>query len=128
MDNIIYNLIGIHTKIFRFPGGSSNTVSRNYNIGIMSRLASIMTEKGYVYFDWTFDSGDTSKNKNKASDIINTFKTYLNKHGDNIVLMHDIKKSTLEALPSVLEYTKNLGYTFKVITENTTPKQFKIAN
>lgn len=128
IDNIIYDQIGIHTNFFRFPGGSSNTVSRNYNKGIMTKLSQIMTERGYIYFDWTFDSGDTSKNKNSKNDIINTVKKYLKGDGNYIILMHDLKKSTLEALPEIIEYAKERGYVFEPITENTPIAHFKIAN
>ena len=39
VDQRVYNAIGIHPKITRFPGGASNTVSK-FNPGIMTRLAS----------------------------------------------------------------------------------------
>ena len=42
--------------------------------------------------------------------------------------MHDIKKNTLKALPSVISYLKGRGYTFKAIDDNTPVKHFKIAN
>ena len=42
--------------------------------------------------------------------------------------MHDIKKSTLEALPEVIEYGLSLGYRFAVLDENVNPQHFKIAN
>ena len=42
--------------------------------------------------------------------------------------MHDIKKSSLEALPEIIEYAQKKGYFFKKIDENTPVKHFKIAN
>ena len=36
ISNIIFEQTGQYTKIFRFPGGSSNTVSKNYSKGIMT--------------------------------------------------------------------------------------------
>ncbi len=128
MATIIMAETGKNSKIFRFPGGSSNTVSRNYRKGIMSELAKLMTEKGYVYFDWTFDSGDTHLKNNTKDDILKNVKNYLKGDGEYIVLMHDIKKSTLEALPEVIEYGLSLGYRFAVLDENVNPQHFKIAN
>jgi len=44
ISNKVKNITGVESKIIRFPGGSSNTVSRQYNSGIMSRLASSVTK------------------------------------------------------------------------------------
>ncbi len=128
IENIVFAQTGIHPKFFRFPGGSSNTVSKKYAKGIMTELSKIMTEKGYTYFDWSFDSGDTSKNKNSKDDIVNTVKSHLNTKNNYIILMHDIKKNTLNALPEIIEYAKNKGYIFKGLDENVEPPHFKIAN
>lgn len=128
MEEIVYNEIGYKPKIFRFPGGSSNTVSKNYSKGIMSKLAQIMTDNGYVYFDWTFDSGDTNKKDNSKEAIINNFKKNLKGDGEYVVLMHDIKKNTLEALPEIIEITKKYGYKFSKLDENSPTEHLKIVN
>ena len=128
IQNVIVAQTGEPAKIFRFPGGSSNTVSCKYSKGIMTKLAKIMTDKGYTYFDWTFDSGDTNKTDNSKEAIMNNFKKYLKGNGEYIVLMHDIKKNTLAVLPEVINYAQGLGYSFAAIDETTTPYHFKIAN
>lgn len=38
VENRVFNITGIHSKLIRFPGGSSNTVSRKYSSGITSTL------------------------------------------------------------------------------------------
>lgn len=119
---------GTEPKYFRFPGGSSNTVSISHHKGIMTELAALLESKGYVYFDWTFDSGDTNKKNNSKEAILNNVKAYLKGDGDYIILMHDIKKNTLLALPEIIKYCKQNGYTFKRIDENTPVKHFQIAN
>lgn len=128
IDEIIFNEIGIHTKIFRFPGGSSNKVSKNYKKGIMTELAALMAEKGYIYFDWNIDSGDTSKKDSSTKAIIKNVKKNLKGDGEYVILMHDIRKNTLEALPDIIEYAKACGYDFAAITEKTLAPHFKIAN
>lgn len=128
IQSVIYEQTGIYSNIFRFPGGSSNTVSRNYSKGIMSKLAKTMEEKGYVYYDWTFDSGDTSKNNSSVDGIIQNVKSNLKGDGEYVILMHDIKKNTIEALPTIIKYALANGYTFDKITENTIVPHFKIAN
>ena len=58
MQALIESQTGRRTIIMRFPGGSSNEVSVQYNKGIMSRLTEQAEEKGYAYFDWNVSSGD----------------------------------------------------------------------
>ena len=128
MEQIVYEKTGVHPKIFRFPGGSSNTVSKKHCKGIMTELSNLMTSKGYIYYDWSFDSGDTSKNRNSTQDIINTVKSYINKPGKYIVLMHDLKKNTVEAIPTIIAYAKEHGYEFRALSEDVKPIHFKIAN
>jgi peptidoglycan/xylan/chitin deacetylase (PgdA/CDA1 family) len=128
MQKIIIDQTGEESKIFRFPGGSSNTVSRKYCKGIMTKLADIMTQKGYEYFDWDFDSGDTSKVDNSKEAIINNVEKRLKGNDSYIILMHDIRKNTIEALPTIIEYAKSKGYKFAPLDENVNPAHLHIAN
>ncbi len=128
MAEIVKNQTGMTPKYFRFPGGSSNTVSRSHSKGIMTTLAALMQENGYKYYDWTFDSGDTSKNNNSEKDILNNVKARLKGDGEYVVLMHDIKKNTMNVLPSVIEYALQNGYTFRAIDDNSIVPHLKIAN
>ncbi len=126
MEQIVYEQTGVHPKYFRFPGGTSNTANCKYNNinNMMETLANFMTDKGYVYFDWHVDSGDTHGSKATVNYIISTVKKYVKGSGNYIILMHDIKKNTMEALPSVIDYLKEHNYTFKKIDETTPVKQF----
>ena len=113
----VERLIGLKSKIIRFPGGSSNTVSRNYSKGIMSFLVKDVKDKGYEYFDWNVDSNDASTNTSANEVYTNTIST-LYKTRNNIVLFHDNKTSTANALTDIIKYAKNNGYTFDVITKD----------
>lgn len=128
IKDIIVKETGVEPKIFRFPGGSSNTVSKNYCKGIMTTLSKVMTEKGYTYFDWTFDSGDTNKKNNSTKTIIKNIKNNLKGDGEYVILMHDIKKNTLEALPEIIEFALEHGYKFSSLNESSPTEHFKLAN
>lgn len=127
IQSIVIAQTGSPAKYFRFPGGSSNTVSRSHSKGVMTKLSQLMQENGYKYFDWSIDSGDTHK-KNTKEYIINMVESHLKGNGNYMILMHDIKKNTLLALPSVIEYGLQKGYEFKAINEDTPEFHFKIAN
>ena len=117
----VYNSIGIHPKIIRFPGGSSNTISKNYSNGIMSRLTNEVINRGYTYFDWNVDSNDAGGDGYNSSKIYNNVISGLSHSKTNIVLMHDSEShsASVDALRNIIKYGKNNGYTFKAITSDT---------
>ncbi len=119
---------GVDTKLIRFPGGSSNTVSK-FNPGIMTNLAVNLLEKGYKYYDWNVGSGDSGDVKTKEA-VYNNVTKGIRKNRNNIVLMHDFSGNTktLNALRNIIRYGKANGYTFERITEDTPMITQKIAN
>ena len=121
ISNSVYNVIGIRSKIIRFPGGSSNTISRNYNNGIMSYLTMEVVNRGYTYFDWNVDSNDAGSDIYNSNNIYYNVVNNLSHNKTNVVLMHDSAghSATVEALRDIIFYGKQYGYTFKAITENT---------
>lgn len=129
ISDLVYNETGVRTNLIRFPGGSSNTVSRKYNSGIMTRLTQQVVDKGYVYFDWNVTSGDADKGGSSAQQIINNCRKVPNSNAV-IVLMHDSveKRTTVEALPEVIAYYKAAGCKFATITESTPPAHQRVAN
>ena len=121
---------GYDAKLVRFPGGSSNTISLDYNRGIMTRLAKRLEQEGFVYFDWNVSSGDANGN-NIARDIIyrNVTEGLLGE-GNNVVLMHDTdyKRTTADALQDIIHYAKANGYELLPLTASTRPCHHGIAN
>lgn len=110
---------GVDSNIIRFPGGSSNTISR-FNKGIMTRLVKMVKENGYHYFDWNVDSGDAGGARN-STDVYNNVINNLNIKRNNVVLMHDLGNNikTLNALESIIKDAKAKGYSFDKITYDT---------
>ncbi len=128
INNKVYEITGHRSHIVRFPGGSSNTVSKKYNPGVVTRIANELIKNDYFYFDWNADSGDASGKLNAEQIYHNT--TLNLKPGTNIVLMHDTnaKQSTADALDSIIKYGKEKGYTFARITRDTLPIKHHINN
>ena len=125
MLDIIKAQTGKTTNIFRFPGGTTNSVSKG-NKGIMTRLSTQMLEQGYYYFDWNVDCNDarTTDTQKIISDTLKQIKTKDNA----VVLMHDIKKQTVAALPAIIEKCLSEGYTFAVLTEDSPAIRFSPRN
>lgn len=114
----VENITGYKSKYIRFPGGSSNTVSR-FNRGIMTRLTKKVQENGYKYYDWNIDSNDaTGANSNQIySNVIGNLKN--SDRTTNMILMHDTKINTRDALDSIIKDALDMGYTFSNINDYT---------
>jgi len=128
MNSKIKKLTGQESKILRFPGGSSNTVSKNYSKGIMTTLTNKVLEDGYVYFDWNVGSSDTSNIS--STKIYNNVIKGLSKDKINIVLLHDYANhtTTVNALANIINYGLKNGYTFERITTQTPMITHKVVN
>ena len=113
----VARITGEKSSIIRFPGGSSNTVS-SFNPGIMCTLSNMVIEKGYHYFDWNVSSGDAGSKRSKKNTYRNVTNN-LSKNRANVVLMHDIYDSTVDAVKDIIKYGKDNGYTFEKITMDT---------
>ena len=105
----------------RFPGGSNNKVSANYCYGIMTQLVSEVQNRGYYYFDWNVDSQDASGTSTSYTKIVNSVLSQANNKNEICVLMHDAsaKKTTVQALPKIIEGLIVMGYRFEPITPET---------
>lgn len=129
MSDLVYQTTGGYNASFvRFPGGSSNTVSKKYCLGIMSLAAQKVSEVGYTYFDWNVDSGD-SGGADESEEIYENVVQYL-QPGDNIVLMHDSAghQATVDALQQIIDYCLENGYELKAIDSQTPAIHHGIAN
>lgn len=128
LRDLFFQKFGVWSTITRFPGGSSNQVSR-YNRGIMTRLTSTLRNWGYHYFDWNVSSGDAGCAHTSDAIYKNVTKG-LKKGRSNVVLMHDFSGNdkTINALEKIIKYGKKQGYTFLPITASTPEIQHTVLN
>ena len=127
MQDIIEAQTGSTTNIMRFPGGTNNTISKSSCKGIMTELTKQMTNAGYFYFDWNVDSYDSRSSSNAQKIITETINQIKGKQ-NAVVLMHDIHKKTIDAVPAIIEYCLENGYTFKVLDESSPAVRYKPQN
>lgn len=118
------------SKLMRFPGGSSNSISAKHNTGIMSRLCPKMESLGYAYFDWNVSSGDADEKTASAYYIVNGVTSGVKKGRANVVLMHDssTKTTTADALQEIIDFGKKNGFTFSALQHNSPTAHHRINN
>lgn len=122
LRNYIYLVTGVESNLYRFPGGSSNHVSRVD----MKSFAKILNDNGIEYFDWNISSQDASGVLQTKNQIVNNVTKNLTKHDEAIILFHDAesKSTTVQALPEIIEYIQSLDKTVILpITGETDPIQ-----
>ena len=117
IQNRVKNITGVAPTLIRFPGGSSNTVSANYDGGqrIMSKLVKSVQDKGFTYFDWNVSSGDAG-GATTADAVFNNVVRSLKNGGSSVILQHDIKGFSVDAVERIIQYALNRGYTFAPLT------------
>ncbi len=116
MNKIIEEYTGKKTKLFRFPGGGSNTISKGKSTGVINYIASKMQSGGYTYFDWNVDSGDAAGANSKK--IYDNVINGVSSRNYSVVLMHDIKRPTIDTIESIIVWGLNNGYTFKTLSSD----------
>ena len=123
----VKRITGHESKIIRFPGGASNTISRRYSPGIMSRITQEALNRGYRYYDWNISSGDAG-NTTDPNQVYANVVNSLRRDRANMVLMHDIKPYTRDALRRIIKYCKDNGYRMERIEMSTEMVRQKVNN
>lgn len=116
-EHILY-VTGYDSKVYRFPGGSSNRISK---IDIRE-FGKYLADRGTSYYDWNISSKDASKVTLSVNAIVKNCTTDLDKYDDCMILCHDAKSkaTTVEALPILIERIMEMeDVEFLPITENT---------
>lgn len=122
LQDYVREVTGVESKFYRFPGGSSNTVS---DLG-MGRFAEYLESCGVEYFDWNISSGDGSSILLDVQTIVENCLSNIEDYDNVMILMHDSadKPTTVEALPIIIENILALEDTVILpITEDTEPVQ-----
>ncbi|MCG3088479.1 polysaccharide deacetylase family protein [Sporosarcina cyprini] len=106
---LIQKITGKSTKLIRVPYGSKPHVTPD----MQKQLAA----GGYKMWDWDVDSNDWRFTEEETEKIIANVKEGVakaEKAGDRdiVILMHD-RSQTTKALPAIIEWLKEEGYTFK---------------
>ncbi len=110
----IYEVTGVETNIFRFPGGSINAYNQKTGQAIIQE----MTDRGYIYYDWNASLEDAVKNPDPQKLIANGVGTTLGRK-KVILLAHDVVGSTGLCLEELLDNLPE--YEMKPLSEEVEP-------
>ena len=129
MRNLIYEKTGEEITLYRFPGGSGNNV---VSPTVRKEIFAWLEEEGIQYYDWNVSSGDAEKQVPSAQKIAQNCIDGVKNCNTAIVLLHDAggKKSTIEALPLIIEGINQLDDTILLPMDEETVKiqQIKATN
>ncbi len=125
-EELVYKQTGQHTTLFRFPGGSSNTVS-SFNEGIMTRLTASMNAMGYQYFDWNVDSDDAGKTHTSWG-VLKNIQDGCEGKDYCLVLQHDVKDYSVAALRDLILWARENGYSFETLSMTAPTAHHPLAN
>ncbi|MFZ3101428.1 MAG: polysaccharide deacetylase family protein [Desulfitobacteriaceae bacterium] len=114
-EDIIYNLIGIHTHILRAPGGTLG----HFNV----KYFNAVDAADYMVYDWNCMTGDATARLVPTNQLVHNIEEQVPGKNRVILLMHDIgtKMTSVEALPRIIHYLKKEGYAFGVLTPKVAP-------
>lgn len=119
LKDFLYNETGVVSHFYRFPGGSSNQVSKTD----IHEMIDYLNAMGITYFDWNVSSGDATTDPVSSDQIVDRVMKQLPSHRVAVVLMHDAgdKRSTVDALGKLIEEIQKTddGTEFLPITEET---------
>ncbi|AUS94995.1 hypothetical protein CDQ84_12980 [Clostridium thermosuccinogenes] len=122
LNSLLEAFTGQTTDIFRFPGGSHNTVSKSAGGSeIIKEIIEEASKRGYKYFDWNVTASDATLAGGMVpkETIVNNVLSGTKGRKNIIVLMHDAgsKDTTVEALPEIIEGLSAQGYKFGVLSK-----------
>ena len=122
LQDYLYDVTGVKSTAYRFPGGSSNTVS---DVD-MNVFADYLDEQGVTFYDWNLSSGDGGRKQLTVEQLVKNSTENIPDWETSIILMHDSaeKRTTVDALPDIIETILAMEDTeILPITENTNPVQ-----
>ena len=126
IHDLLYDVTGVDCKFYRFPGGSSNTVSKTPIDDCIDYLDS----RDIKYFDWNALNGDAEYIDYTAEELNSNVMSYVRTNpGDSMVLLHDQLNhgTTVEALPALIDILKQEGYEIVPIDDSTIPVQHGVS-
>ncbi len=116
LQDVLYDATGIRCSIYRFPGGSSNSIVKDIHPYI-----DCLKDMGITYYDWNALNGDAVSKELSCDKLISNIMKNVRQNKNSVVLMHDLmtRHTTVESLQELIDTLKQEGYELLPIDENT---------
>ncbi|MBU5257024.1 polysaccharide deacetylase family protein [Tissierella praeacuta] len=112
-EKVLKDTLGedFETKLLRLPGGSFEKHKQKF--------LKVTGDLGYKNYNWNALNGDAEGVNIPKNKLVNRLKSTAKGKKEIIVLMHDTdaKKTTVEALPEIIDYLIKEGYEFRALDQ-----------
>lgn len=117
LQDYLEKVTGVKSHLYRFPGGSSNSIS---NVP-MENFIHFLNKEGITYYDWNVSAGDAASSAYTAQEIVENVTGDVVKYKTSVVLLHDSadKFATVEAIGPLIEALQAMGAEILPIDEDT---------
>lgn len=112
-NDAVRKAIGVkeyNSHLFRFPGG----VPGGRYAQLKKEAVAELDKNNIAHVDWNALTGD-AEGKNSVEELVSELQKTMGEKNSLVILMHDAgnKKTTYEALPTVISMLREKGYEFK---------------
>lgn len=116
INRCLYEATGVHTKFYRFPGGSS---TQNTSLPIQNFI-DVLKKNHYLYLDWNVISPDINNANATKEQVLTGVMQGVDAYDTAVVLMYDVadKPMTVKALPSIIKQIKAKNYELLPVDES----------
>ncbi len=116
INRCLYEATGVHTKFYRFPGGSS---TQNTSLPIQNFI-DVLKKNHYLYLDWNVISPDINNANSTKEQVVTGVMQGVDAYDTAVVLMYDVadKPMTVKALPSIIKQIKAKNYELLPVDES----------
>ena len=116
INRCLYEATGVHTKFYRFPGGSS---TQNTSLSIQNFI-DMLKKNHYLYLDWNVISPDINNANATKEQVVTGVMQGVDAYDTAVVLMYDVadKPMTVKALPSIIKQIKAKNYELLPVDES----------
>ena len=116
INRCLYEATGVHTKFYRFPGGSS---TQNTSLPIQNFI-DVLKKNHYLYLDWNVISPDINNANATKEQVVTGVMQGDDAYDTAVVLMYDEadKPMTVKALPYIIKQIKAKNYELLPVDES----------
>ncbi|MGL4740226.1 MAG: polysaccharide deacetylase family protein [Sarcina sp.] len=117
-ESMMQSILGsnFNSKVLRMPGGENSR--QYYHDKNLPAFKSTLAKNGITSVDWNAENGDATGKTYTSQQLVQNAINQSKGKNHVVLLMHDVKGNTVQALPQIIQYYKSQGYTFNVISNS----------